>query len=105
MLEPFRHDAPLVYRRGAWRFLPKAIVFGVFAVTNNDFYSGLKPMPQAADSGEVAVRARRRLSVPGASTTSSSSAKVPADSIVTGWELTGTISTAARTRWRSTSAF
>lgn len=87
LLEPFCHDAPLVYRRGAWRFLPKSIVFGVFAVTNNDYYSGLKPMPQPADSSEVCIRVTAAIAGTGAINDVVKLCKLPADCVVTGWEL------------------
>lgn len=54
VLEPFRPDAKAMFRRGAWRFLPRPIV--LYALQQSDTDKGMKPMPVATGSEVVAVR-------------------------------------------------
>lgn len=64
-----------------------ALVMAAFAVANNDFYTGTKSMPQPADSGEVCIRVTASITGTGAVNDVIKLARLPADCVVTGWEL------------------
>jgi hypothetical protein len=60
-----------------------------FAVANNDYYTGIKTMPQPADSSEVTVRVTAGIVGTGAINDVIKLARLPADCICTGWILEG----------------
>lgn len=92
---PFRGDVPLLLRVGVFSFLmtlvciliPSGVVMAAFAVANNDYYNGIKTMPQPADSSEVTVRVTADVSGTGAVGDVIKLARLPAECITTGWIL------------------
>jgi hypothetical protein len=94
---PFQGDVPMLLRVGAFSFLmtlvailvPSGVVMAAFAVANNDFYTGIKTMPQPADSSEVTVRVTAGIVGTGAINDVIKLAKLPADCVCTGWILEG----------------
>jgi hypothetical protein len=103
---PLQGDVPMLMRVGAFSFLmtlvailvPSGVVMAAFAVANNDFYTGIKTMPQPADSSEVTVRVTAGVSsVRARSTTSSSSPACRRTASAPAGSSKATISIAART--------
>jgi hypothetical protein len=94
---PFQGDVPMLLRVGVFSFLmtlvailvPSGVVMAAFAVANNDFYTGVKTMPQPADSSEVTVRVTAGIVGHGRHQRRHQARRLPADCVCTGWILEG----------------